>query len=113
MQPKPGESRPVAPDGQEPQRDPLPRVWFRSVVLAFFCAPSIVGAGGPTRAFFLPGPAFLMLLFGQFRFKFWLGLLPILLSWPLFLLWCCVRAKWLPRSKQDEKKVTFCMTPVV
>jgi hypothetical protein len=57
----------------------------RATLLAFFLAPSFVGEGGPTGAFFLPGPACLMLLFGQWQFKFWLGLAPILVAWPIAL----------------------------
>ena len=55
----------------------------RSAILAFFFAPSLVGAAGPTGAFLLPGPAFLMLILGQWHLKFWLGLLPILIAWPV------------------------------
>jgi hypothetical protein len=81
-----------AGDQKEPRYDSWSRVLNRSMTLAFFFAPSVVGAGGPTGAFFLPGPAFLMLLFGQWRFKFWLGVLPIVVAWPVFLLVCCSRA---------------------
>ena len=31
----------------------------------------------------LPGPAFLMLIFGQWHFKFGLGVVPILIAWPV------------------------------
>ena len=62
------------------------RVATRSAILAFFFAPSLVGGACPTGAFFLPGPAFVMLLLGQSHLKLWLGLLPILVCWPIILL---------------------------
>jgi hypothetical protein len=84
---------------------PFFRQLTRATILAFFFAPSFVGAGGPTGAFFLPGPAFLMLIFGQSQFKFWLGLLPILIAWPIALLvypaWERRRSRSLPTAPRS------------
>ena len=58
---------------------------IRSIYLAYFLAPSVVGLGGPTGAFLLPGPAFLMLTFGQWYLKGIFGVLPITVCFVLIL----------------------------
>jgi hypothetical protein len=75
------------------------RIATRSAIVAFFFSPSLVGAAGPTGGVMLPGPAFVMLLFGQWQFKLWLGLLPILVCWPMILLVFCSRERWPPRRR--------------
>jgi hypothetical protein len=59
------------------------RIPIRSFYLAYFLAPSLVGAIGHTGGFLLPGPAFLMLTFGQWNLKLALGAIPILICWPI------------------------------
>jgi len=59
------------------------RQWTRGVILALFCAPSFFVWVGPMGGFGVPSPALFVLVFGHAPFKFWFGLLPILIACPI------------------------------
>lgn len=62
---------------------PANRQWTRGVILALFCTPSLFVWVGPMGGFGVPAPALFVLAFGHAPFKFWFGLLPILIACPI------------------------------
>lgn len=80
------------------QRSRWIKIPVRALYLSYFLAPSLVGAFGPTGAFALSGPAFLMLTFGQLQLKLLLGAVPILICWPLVCLGYRARKVWFEKE---------------